>query len=331
MVILIRLIALAAFIAVLTGCVINQYPDITVYFDDTNTDSIYAYNLKTQEKKLLVHGFGVQMSHKKDRLLYSDIEMQANFILTASSGIYTCDLTTQKSFPISPLKPDDDPIMILNWSPDDKYIVLVGGETDNGFSVLDSITGKEIAHAGMHEMEFAWLNADEAIFSERQDNVYQGRHSYGAPYGITIMNVTNNQKRILKEASDTASYYFQELTTDNKIVLSSISFIAITNDKGQIEYPITYWLMDSIGTVLKELPDYQPVYLQERNGNLPQSIKKKLPKPYDKYAEMYIKPLSGNWVILTGRNKNPSWEFFLMDKTNPHSLRKIGEGSSILW
>lgn len=315
-------------IFILFGCTINSYPDKVVYFTDKNAH-IYAYNLKTQKKIVIAEGFGVKISHKKDRFMYSNIEMQQNGTLTASSGIYIYDINTKKSFSIFPLKPDDDPIVILNWSPDDRYIVLEGGETNNGFLVLDSITGKQIAHNEMHEEEFAWLNNDEIVFTETQRDIHQDEHMVGNPRGVTIMNVTLNQKHVFKEASKTVSYYYQELTPDNKIIFSSRKLVAV-DDREWGVYQTTYWLMDDKGVVLKELPNYQPIEGNHQDA-LAENIKSKLPKPYDKYAEMYIRPLSGNWVILTGNNRNNYYEFFIMNKTNPNSLLKFGEGWSIDW
>lgn len=322
-------------IFVLSGCMINSYPDKVVYFDDKNTHSIYAYNLKTQEKKKLAQGGGIYLSHKKDRLVYI-VEKETPPISEMAFNhfyFYSYNLTTGENKRLySPIE-GDDPTWIMGWSPDDSYIII-GSAIDRGRNIIiiDSNTGNKVTDFWTYLGEIGWLNPIEIIFTDYQNITTPNidmptTSSINYRRGIAAINLKSNTKRIIKQTTlMDENYHFQALTNQNQIIISSSSIFTEDEENRKI----TYYTIDHNGNILNEVKNYKPIEENHQDA-LAENIKSQLPKPYDKYADMYIRRLSGNWVILIGSNRNPGWEFFIMDKTNPKSLLKFGEGWSIDW
>lgn len=147
-------------------------------------------------------------------------------------------------------------------------------------------------------------------------------------YGIAIITISSNQKKILKQATLTDDYWLIKYEPD-KILFSSAS-INPNETWGIAKERKTYWIMDNNGDVIEEVKDYQPP--DYSNGNkFSNEIKSILPEPYSKYNSIYAATLINNWVIIYANNGNQYNELFIMDKTNPNSLRKIGDGYSIAW
>lgn len=305
------------------------YPDTTIYYDDGKY--IYTYNPKTQERKQLTSGVGIQLSHKKDRFSYTFYKYDPEFASSSKKqGFYIYNLNTGEDKFFYPAE-ENEPIGILEWSPDDSYIVTDSGTgVVRAQSIIDTQTTKRLLSIEVLD-KFSWYNPHTIIMSEKQEVSQKGMRPVEAAgaYGIVMIDISINTKKVLKHATPIDNYYSLKVIGENKILYESVS-IPSTKEWGHSDdEKEAYWIMDENGKILEELKNYEQTYNHE--DKLSKEVKTMLPEPYNKYDSIYARPVINNWVILFADNHYKYMEFFIMDKTNPHSLRKIGDGNSITW
>lgn len=305
-----------------------EYPDTTIYYDDGKY--IYAYNPRTQEKKQLTIGMNIHLSHKQDRFVYGFYTNHLELVTSSKTiGFYTYDLKTGESKLLYQLE-EDEPTSVKEWSKDDKYIILIaGGDVEVGYLIFDGQTNQPVVQFGTHEHSIEWLNDHEIIFTDLEQ---YPRPYMGSALGIAIINLLTKEKRIIKHATETENYYFLQ-TSNNKIIFSKTIFSTVNSNEFD-NSKTTYWTMNIDGSNPEEIQEYKKSeYINTKLSEESKQIQVSLPEMHYNY---FIMPSSiidkGNWTIfMLQPNSYAYQELFIMDKTNPHSLRKIGEGHSIVW
>lgn len=307
-----------------------EYPDVTIYYDDGKY--IYSYNPKTQVKKQLTSGWEIHLSHKKDRFAFQFGKSEPEFASTSrAEGFYTYTIATGEEKLVSAAAAGE-PIYFQEWSPNDSYIVIDSGTSNlRGQDILDSITGQDVINLLVPD-GVTWYSSHELIFTEIQKVNQKGQRPVEIPgaFGVVLIDINTKAKTDLKHATPFDNYSFIKIINKDEIVIASTS---IPHDKewGNTDDEVTiYLVIDKAGKVLREMKDFE-----YENLELTKKIKQiqdSLPSPYNTY-KLYPYGLAekGNWVVFQLYSNYKYPEFFIMDKTNPRSLRKIGDGVSIVW
>ncbi len=311
------------------------YPDITFYFDDAG--QIYSYNTKTDTKLEIVPGMKPLLSHDKTILAYlaggKDIFNSEPF--SYPGNIYLYDLPSKKAKLLFENKTDaNQQFRTDQWSPDDHYLTLIGDSEITLYSVLvlDITSGKPVANLFVHDNYYYWLTKNEILYNKSDLSVKVPRPVFPSnATSCAVFNLDTGQEKVIKQATASEDYYctFQ----DGKIILTKREY----NLPGGLESAyitgiksVYYYVIDKSGVILSSTTD--PLVPQKKESDAFQDLAKlRLPLQYRDYLEIWADPIDQNWLFFNLSNDHKRHEFFVVNKNESRTLRKIGEGSFITW
>lgn len=311
-----------------------EYPDVTFYYD--NDKDIFSYNPKTQERQKIIAGSSPLLSHDKTMFAYGVEGAQATASYSVMD-IYLYDIKTKKAKFIFANDPNFFPWMYYQtkWSANDRYLALQ--QDDEAaicpVKVYDVIQDKIIQKFVSYD-DYLWISNKEILINDLEADIKPTRStSTGSPHGIAVINLETGEKKILKQATPTEDYSFM-VDDEKQIIMTKTVWELEEKDKkaylGNIT-SVTYYVIDKDGKILKETTDPYPKS-RSNYDKLQAQIQGLLSSQSMSYKYAIPYYLDNSWVVLSLRNDyQHNAEFFIMDKTNPHSLRKIGDGNSITW
>lgn len=302
-----------------------EYPDTNIYY--VYDGAIYQHNVKTKIKKELVKSWtGPYLSHDKTKFIYTAGKNNCTlfYLYTIKTGENKLVYTTK------PMQIEAE-FNFDGWSPDNKYIIISSGEGEvSSMTLVEVATGKVVTEFETFGQSY-WINSQEILTNDIQDNIdFPRSNANGTPaHGIAILNIETKQKKIIKQATPTEDYLC--MVDDNNQILVKQSIYKLETVEHQTKITDTkeiYFVMNKEGNQIKQIP-YDPWESESNNYIiLKNELKELLPLPYKNYKDIQVQSLpNSNWVVLILNNNYEVNEFFIMDKTNPHSLSKIGDGS----
>lgn len=150
-----------------------------------------------------------------------------------------------------------------SWSPDDEYLVIDKGTSSvRAKVVFDILTKEKVAYFlalgrfGNNHGIF-WLSNKEIIFNEPQYTPPNYRPwGGGEGVGISIINITTEEKKVLKEATSLKDYNILELkeVNGNIQIKFSLTEVLSPDDWGDgSKLVTTYWLMNQKGEIIEQI------------------------------------------------------------------------------
>lgn len=137
-----------------------NYPDANLYYEYQGF--IYSYNPKTKEKRKIIHGYDLLLSHDKTKFIYKP------------SLEKDLPPKTSETFEVYDIKTNIHKFIIENkwgvyrveeWSPKDKYIIFDHGtDSITGKAVIYIETGNLISDFVTIDDRYSWINEDEILF-----------------------------------------------------------------------------------------------------------------------------------------------------------------------
>ena len=143
---------------------------------------------------------------------------------------------------------------IESHSPDNKYLLVDCGTSPiRSMYIFDARTKKEMATFTRCGSNYAWLNNEEVIFSEAQKVAPIRPYGGGEGCGISLINVKDDEKKVLQEATALKDYNVIKILEDDNIhfCLREVNSPEDWADQKKVQF--TYWIMDKNGNIIKEI------------------------------------------------------------------------------